>query len=373
MSPPRIQQDERGLLFKHGNYVKRLGPGVHYLALMHGYELMVMNLDKPFEPGKNLNLFLTDKELLKELDVVDVSDHELVLHYEDGHFLDVLGPGKHAFWNVLKKHEFITIDAGNPQIDEKIDPSILNSLTAYGSALAHEIADHEIGLLFYNNVFQKTLEPGKYYFWKGPRAVTTQRADMRRLQLDMTGQEIMTEDKVTLRMNFVCHYKITDPVLAVSRIKNLEEQLYILLQLMLREYVGTLKLDDLLLKKQEIGEFVLAKLSEKSTEFGVAFIFAGVKDIILPGEIKEILNLVLTAEKKALANTITRREETASTRSLLNTAKLMDDNPTLYKLKELEYLERICEKIGNISLMSGGNLLEHLTSVLGTGAPAKKT
>jgi shikimate kinase len=90
-----------------------------------------------------------------------------------------------------------------------------------------------------------------------------------------------------------------------------------------------------------------------------------VKDIILPGDIKDILNTVLLAEKKALANTITRREETASTRSLLNTAKLMDENETLFRLKELEFLEKICEKIGTISLTGGGNLLEKLNLLLG--------
>lgn len=93
---------------------------------------------------------------------------------------------------------------------------------------------------------------------------------------------------------------------------------------------------------------------------------AGVKDIILPGEIRDIMNTVLLAEKKAQANVITRREEVASTRSLLNTAKLMDENQTLYKLKELEYLEKICDNVGNISVSGGSDLLSQLTGVLRT-------
>jgi hypothetical protein len=80
---------------------------------------------------------------------------------------------------------------------------------------------------------------------------------------------------------------------------------------------------------------------------------------------------VLLAEKKAQANIITRREETASTRSLLNTAKIMDENQTLFRLKELEFLEKICEKIGTISLTGGGNLLEKLNSLLGDKAADK--
>jgi len=77
---------------------------------------------------------------------------------------------------------------------------------------------------------------------------------------------------------------------------------------------------------------------------------------------------VLAAEKRAQANVITRREEVASTRSLLNTAKMMEENPTLYRLKELEYLERICENVGNLQINGSGDLLTQLTALFRSGA-----
>ena len=89
-----------------------------------------------------------------------------------------------------------------------------------------------------------------------------------------------------------------------------------------------------------------------------------VDHIILPGEIRDIMNTVLVAEKRAQANVITRREEVASTRSLLNTAKLMEENQTLYKLKELEYAERIFKNVGNISLSGNGDILQQLSLLL---------
>ncbi len=79
----------------------------------------------------------------------------------------------------------------------------------------------------------------------------------------------------------------------------------------------------------------------------------GVKDIILPGDMKEILGKVVEAEKAAQANVIRRREETNATRSLLNTAKVMEDNPTALRLKELETLEKVTDKVGNISVFGG--------------------
>jgi regulator of protease activity HflC (stomatin/prohibitin superfamily) len=79
----------------------------------------------------------------------------------------------------------------------------------------------------------------------------------------------------------------------------------------------------------------------------------GVKDIILPGEIKAILSKVVEAEKAAQANVVRRREETAATRSMLNTARVMEDNPVALRLKELEVLERIAEKIERINVNGG--------------------
>jgi regulator of protease activity HflC (stomatin/prohibitin superfamily) len=360
----KIKTDERGLLFKDGSYVKCLKPGKYFFNPFADYAVTTMNVNAPFHPAdKNINLFLKDEELLRELDVIDIEDYELALHYEDGKLAHVLRSGKYAFWNILKKHDFTKVDTREPQVEENLDASLYNHPKLTGFLACFEVAPHENGILYYNNTMQKTLEPGRYYFWKGPVQVAVKNIDMRQQQMDMAGQEIMTEDKITLRLNFICHYRIADP-LKIVLIKSFEEQIYILMQLILREYVGTQKLDDLLSRKQEIGQYVLESLKMRGKDFGVEFIYAGLKDIILPGDVKEILNTVLIAEKKAQANVITRREEVASTRSLLNTAKLMEENNTLYRLKELEFLEKICDKIGSISVMGGGSLIEQLNALL---------
>jgi regulator of protease activity HflC (stomatin/prohibitin superfamily) len=357
-----ITSGERGLMFRKGSYVKLLQPGTYRLKTFQEETVTVMSTAEPFfVPDMDLNLFLQDEELLRQLVVVQVQDYEYVLHYEDERFIELLTAGKYAFWNVLKEHKFVTVDMREPEIGPGVERAVLPKTAGFW--YMQEVASYERGVLYYNNVLQRELEPGKYYFWKGPVTAAVRTIDLRQQQLDLIGQEMMTEDKITLRLNFVCQYRITDPMVALE-LKDFEDQIYILLQLMLREYVGTLKLDDLLRRKQEIADFILSRLSEKSGEYGVRFLSAGVKDIVLPGEIKDILNTVLLAEKKAQANLIMRREETASTRSLLNTAKLMDENATLYRLKELEFLEKISENIGNISLSGGSNLLEQLNALV---------
>lgn len=358
-----IQADQRGLLFHKGSYVKKLIPGTYHFLLWSQHTVVVLNIAKPFVvEGIDLQLFLHDEGLVRELDIVRVPDHEYALHYEDDQFVQLLKPGIYAFWNILKTHSFLHTDIRQPEIPAELDCSILPKLSAY--IQTYEIASYESGFLFYDHILQRELSPGKYHFWKGPVSVMIKSLDLRKQQMDLIGQEMMTEDKVTLRLNLVSQYKITTPLRALE-MKSLDQQVHIQLQLMLREYVGTLKLDDLLKRKEDAGVFILSRLREKGEEFGVEFLSAGIKDVILPGEMKDILNTVLLAEKRAQANLITRREETASTRSLLNTAKLMDENQTLFRLKELEFLEKICEKIGSISLTGGGDLLERLNYLIG--------
>ncbi|MDO3409393.1 slipin family protein [Saccharibacillus sp. CPCC 101409] len=377
-----VRDGERALLFERGRYVRLLMPGEHrFFGWSGGSRTVVFKaLNEPFqyrpsrldnrgrwsgeeEAAADIRLFAHDPELMRQVTVAEVGDDEYAVHMENGRFESLLTAGTYAFWNEEREHSFIRADLSNPEAGEQIPRSAMEKIGSNYIQIV-DVSSHETGLLYFDNKLVRRLGPGRSFFWKGPVAVTVEKFDLRRQQLDMTGQEILTEDKVSLRLNFVCQYKIADPLRA-AEIKNVEEQVYVQLQLLLREYVGTLKLDDLLRMKEEIGDFVLARLSTRSGDYGVEFLAAGLKDVILPGETRSILNTVLLAEKKAQANMITRREETASTRSLLNTAKLMDENATLYRLKELEFVEKICEKIGTISLSGGGNLLEQMNGILG--------
>ena len=114
--------------------------------------------------------------------------------------------------------------------------------------------------------------------------------------------------------------------------------------------------------KGAIDRSISEYIREKASEYGIEVDSVGVKDIILPGEIKAILSKVVEAEKAAQANVVRRREETAATRSMLNTAKVMEDNPVALRLKELEVLERIAEKIDRIQV--NGSLDSILTDLI---------
>ena len=126
-------------------------------------------------------------------------------------------------------------------------------------------------------------------------------------------------------------------------------------------------LDEILAARDAIDTEVRAYVAARAGALGAEVSEIGVKDVILPGDVRDLLNKVVEAERLARANNIRRQEETASTRALLNTAKLMENNPLLLRLKELEALEKLVEKVGRIDLHAGeegvGALLTKLYSL----------
>jgi regulator of protease activity HflC (stomatin/prohibitin superfamily) len=360
-----INENERGLLLKNGQFVEYLKPGKR-TYFTSGYSIIRVATDKPFQLNSyNESVFLKNRELREELVTADVPDQSFTVYMKNSKYFTTLFPGRYYFFENSDKHEFLNFSTKEVEVAEdfpkylltKIPPSLYTKV---------EVAFYQKARLSLGGVFEKILEPGTYYFWNNGTKISVGIVDTRLLQLDITGQEMLTLDKVPIRVNFVCNYKITDYIKIASEIGDYEKQLHVLIQLILREYVGQKHLDELLAERDAAGEICLKKLREKEAEYFVKFTDAGVKDFIIPGEIRSIMNTVLLAEKRAQANIITRREEVASTRSLLNTAKLMDENKTLYKLKELELIEKICDNVGSISLSSNADILTQLTGLLKT-------
>lgn len=353
-----IHENEKGLLFKNGKLARMLEAGRHYI--FHGSEIEILPVHLPLSSGHcALDLLLKHPEIARKITVVSVSDRQLALHFVDGSFSEVLRSGTFAFWNTCAKHTFQLVDISTPVVSADV-PAYLFPLLPTDCYRRIEVADYQKARLYFDQKLVKILEGGTYYFWRNQVSIDVSFVDTRLTWLNVTGQEILTRDKVGLRINFVCSYRITDCIRVLTEVDDYQEQLHIAAQMALREYVGRQKLDEILENREEISDYVIARLREKAPGLYVEIRDGGVKDLILPGEIRSIMNTVLVAEKRAQANVITRREEVASTRSLLNTAKLMEENKTLMRLKEMEYLERICENVGSIRLSGTGDLLTQL-------------
>ena len=360
-----IQETERGFLFHKGRFVRLLLPGIHRVPGRASVRRGA--LDKPLSTQfteAELGIFAGDEGFREETVTQIVPDGQMAVHYVDGRFAGGLPTGVHIFWKAGHTHSF-TLFALSGACTE-LGPGICSQLCAENFLSRYQVGEFQKGLLYIDGRFSGVLEPGVYYYWRDKATTYALECVETRLQeLSLTGQEILTKDRVGVRLNFVCSYALADPVKACTQIEDYEAQFYTAAQLTVREYVAAVTLDELLLDRESVSEKLLDALRPKAQALYIRVESAGIRDIILPGEIREIMNTVLLAEKQAQANVITRREEVASTRSLLNTARLMEENRTLYKLKELEYLEKICENVGNISV-SGGDLLGHLRAIIGS-------
>ncbi len=153
-------------------------------------------------------------------------------------------------------------------------------------------------------------------------------------------------------MNAVVTYRVADARTAVSTVDDVRQALYREAQLALRAVVGARELDTFLMEKDGVASELADMVRARAKTLGVELIAVGIRDIILPGEMKELMNKVTEARKAAEANLIFRREETAAMRSQVNTARLLTDNPTLMRLRELEILEKIAAS-SKLNIMLG--------------------
>ena len=364
----RIADHELGLLYRDRVFQAVLEPGLYRLFTgLREHRVVTLDLRTPAvkEPALEV-LYRSRPELVREhFAVAEVGDDEVALVYGDGRLLDLLAPGRVAFYGTrLRQVEIRLIDARG---DYELPRALIAPLVRLGAtslvAVAVVPSDH-VGLLYVDGQLERKLPAGLYAYLKAVRRINVVTLDLRLQTLEVTGQEVLTRDRIGIRANLTALYRIVDPVAAVSASADLRDTLYKELQFALRQAMGTRTLEEVLGDKLGINQALAEAMAAKLGGAGLELSSVGVKDIILPGEVRELMNRVIEAEKTAQANVIKRREETAATRSLLNTAKLMEDNPLLLRLKELEALEKVSEKVGNVIVGTGmDGVLEDLVRI----------
>ncbi len=363
MKRVRITTGTVGLVFKKGEYQRVIQAGKHWIAF--GENVVKYSLAKRFEAPIELKVLLKDEKLAGMLEVVEVKENQIAVIYKDGIYNGVLTAGTYAYWKWVNENTFDKYDLEGEVPEGKIR-KILNRSEILYYVQTHVIESYQRGLMFENGKFVREVESGVHFFWKGLNPVLIYKIDTRQQVMEVSGQEILTKDKASLRVNVQALYKITDAQKAIIENKDAEKQMYILIQFALREYIGKLNIDELLADKEAISEKILTMVQGKTEALGLKLFECGIRDIILPGEVREIMNQVLVAQKRAEANMITRREETASTRSMLNTAKLMEHNAMVWKIKEMEFVEKIADKVSNISLNGTSGVVEQLKEIFST-------
>ncbi|MBY6116845.1 slipin family protein [Mameliella alba] len=350
-----LSENERLLVLVNGRFDALLGPGEH-LFQRDGSRREVHNIDGlRFISGFDRALFRSRPDLVADhLTEVRTGSGEIAVIMRDGRPIEVLMPeDRVVFWTDAGP---FTVERFDLATDARVEPQFARRLERAGLGrvlTTLHVGEGQVGMLFLDGVLSGRMAPGVHSFWAaGPRA-TVRIVDMRQRAHEVVGQEILTKDRVTIRVNLTAIFRVKDPERAVTAVTDFEEALHRAVQLLFRRRLGVLTLDQLLAGKGaidvEAGETLRADLAN----IGIDVQEIALKDVILPGEIREILNRVVEAEKEAEANVILRREETNAMRSLLNTAKVMEDNPVMLRLKELDALETIAAKVDHLTVHNG--------------------
>ena len=352
-----VNENEKVLVYKDEKFIDVLNVGTYkmfHLFKNYRVERYPAN-NNAIDGDKAQTLYKLFPEMVeKYFTVVALADNERAYVSINGKFTDFMSLGE---LKLYFKELDITVDRVDVTKAYKVSKMHSQYIDMFSSNIKgikkHLVSEHEISYLYVDETFEEILNAGKHYFYTELRDIITKDVDTRIKELEITGQELLTADKVTLRCNLTMHYKVTDGKTYLTAVDVPKEYLYKQLQFALREHLSSMNIDEILEKQHTLSTDVLEKFHTICLAIGVEVHDVHIKDIILPGEMRDIFNQVIEATKRAEANNIQRREETAATRSLLNTAKLMNDNPALARLKELEALEKITHTVGTLNVYGG--------------------
>jgi regulator of protease activity HflC (stomatin/prohibitin superfamily) len=338
----RIRSYETGFFFRDGEFQGLLDQGRYWFAdPWNRTRVDVVSRRQPWIEHAELDVLVRSDALAQQAEVLDLKDHQRALVWIDGRFDRVLEPGLYALWNDLRDIRIEIVDASAVRFTHASANVIARWVNVSQVFNVVTVDPGFAGVYFRDGAFAETLAPGQYLFWRNIAKVKVFHVDLRERVMDVAGQEIMTKDKVTLRLNALVCYRIADALKSVSLVDDSAQAIYREAQLALRAVIGEYELDTLLTEKEKVAAALKAAVRQRAAEFGAAVVSLGIRDVILPGEMKALMNKVIEARKAADANLIMRREETAAMRSQANTARLLEDNPTLMRLRELDVLEKI--------------------------------
>ncbi|MBK8010435.1 MAG: slipin family protein [Deltaproteobacteria bacterium] len=351
-----VDLGERALLYQNHLPVRYLEPGCHRVlrpfVRVSVRRLQIDGLLAELRPEERLLIPETDLKVLR------LGAHERAVVAVGGRPVRWLGEGEHQIWTVDPSVEIRKFGVAGVEAEPLAE--LVKMLVPAGEYVEVVVPNGWAGIRYVDGEVDRILPSGRHSAWSVEKKVSISVVDLRRQILNISGQEVMTRDRVTLRLNVAVSFHVADPLKAASVAKAPEDVIYLAVQLAIREAVAAQTLDQLLVERNALADVLSPEVRSRAESVGLAVHSLGVKDLILPGEMKTLLNRVIEAQKEAEANVILRREETAAVRSMANTAKVMAENPVILRLKELEAYRELSSKVERINVFVGREGLPRL-------------
>ena len=160
--------------------------------------------------------------------------------------------------------------------------------------------------------------------------------DLRIVALDIAPQDTITKDNVSVKVNAVVYFRVTDPSKAVVEIEDYYFATSQLAQTTLRSVIGQSELDELLVERDQINRVIRDIIDQGTDPWGIEVTAVEVKDIDLPQEMKRAMARQAEAERERRGKVIAAAGEAQAAIKLAEAAKLIQDHPVALQLRYLQ-------------------------------------
>ena len=198
------------------------------------------------------------------------------------------------------------------------------------------VKEYQRGVEYRRGRYTRTLGPGRYFTYWAREIVVV---DMRQTTLQITGQEVLTADRMAVGFNLLVWYRVAEPVLALHEVASYTDALHQAAQLAAREAIAARDLDAVLAERARMAAEITEATREAAEAFGVDVVRATVKDLILDAEVKAAHREKLVADQRGQADLVAARHQVAAARARANAAKVVADNPAILAQRQLDVLE----------------------------------
>ena len=292
-----VLTNQRLLVLNKGRIVGLFGPGAHRLPTGAKVELERHNITDPLFVSDYERVLMQQRPDLaaEHLTVVQAEPGEVVLAFRDGALAEAsLNPEHRAvLWSDAGPWQIMRVSLTETRMAPKSVHTALATKTGSLVASVIDIPHGSVGLLSISAAYKGVLQSGRHFFWDTGEPIVVNEVDMRWQSRDVTGQEVLTKDRVTIRVNITADMRVTDPVKAAAEVKDFDEVLHRALQLAFRKTIGQRTLDNLLADRVTLDAEAAQAVRDSMVQIGVEVGEIALKDVILPGEMREILNRVV--------------------------------------------------------------------------------
>ncbi|XP_070532425.1 band 7 protein AGAP004871-like isoform X1 [Ptychodera flava] len=229
------------------------------------------------------------------------------------------------------------------------------------------VQEYERAVIFRLGLLLPGGAKGPGIFFVLPCIDTYQKVDLRTVTFDVPPQEILSKDSVTVAVDAVVYYRITNPTISITNVEDAQRSTRLLAQTTLRNVLGTKTLQELLSDRESVSNQMQTALDEATDPWGIKVERVEIKDVRLPVQLQRAMAAEAEAAREARAKVIAAEGEQNASRALKEAADVISQSPSALQLRYLQTLNTIsAEKNSTIIFPLPIDLISSIVNNQGT-------